>query len=142
MLSLVLVIACGPKATPEPPREPPKPPAFRREAPPPLPPDTRPISFVDFPHDLNVRDPERGTIYASADGGCHVHASDGQPRPPGQFPPETPIDCPPAMRAAEWGYCVGSGIVSANAEGDQCICQPGDGDPPPKPFRIPCPAAR
>ncbi len=140
ILSLVLVIACGPK-TAEPPAPPEPPDTFRREPPPPLVADDRPITFVDFPRELNPRDPARGMIHASAGGGCHVYVRDDSPRPPGKFPPETPIACPPVMRASEWGHCVGSGTISANLDGTQCICQPGDGDPPPKPFRMPCPRA-
>jgi len=134
-----VLLACG--AKPSESISPPPVDTFKRGAPPPLPPDERPISFVEFPGELNPRDDKHGMIHASASGGCHVYVRDGKARPPGSFPPETPITCPPVMRASEWGYCVGPGTVQATAARDACICQPGDGDPPAKPFRMPCPAS-
>jgi hypothetical protein len=116
--------------------------ASRRAAPPPLPKDKRPIDYSKINKIVNSRDPKLGWIYASADGGCHVYPADSTPRPPGSFPPPTAIDCPEAMLAPEWGWCTGAGTVQENEKGDECICSPGEGDPPLPSFRMPCPGSR
>jgi hypothetical protein len=113
--------------------------AKRPPAPQPMPKDDRPIDHAKFRGFVNANDPKNGWIHASADGGCHVYINDGKPRPPGSFPAGTPIECPPAMLAPEFGYCTGSGMIHDNDKHDECICSPGDGDPPPPAFRMPCP---
>jgi hypothetical protein len=113
--------------------------APKRAAPPPMPKDTRRIDFGKLHKILNANDPKRGWIYASADGGCHVYPKDDTPRPPGSYPPAQEIDCPPEMLAVEWGWCTGAGTVQSNDKGDECICSPGEGDPPAPAFRMPCP---
>lgn len=111
----------------------------KRPKPPTLPKDVRRIDFSKFSRILNGRHPDRGWIYASADGGCHVYLNDGKERPPGSFPASAPVECPPDMLAAEWGYCIGPGTVTSNDKGTECICSPGEGDPPLPAFRMPCP---
>jgi hypothetical protein len=113
----------------------------RREKPRELSPDDRPIVPGTFTTNLNSTHPQHGTIHASADGGCHVYPRTTAIRPPGSFPPALEVECPPLMLAIEWGYCVGAGIVARSTDGKDCICSPGDGDPPPPAYRIPCPAA-
>lgn len=130
-LVLVLALACS-----APPREVEGP---RRAPPPARADDPRPIEHAQYTVMLNATDPSRGTIFASSDGGCHVFVRDGGHHPPGWFPPPTPVACPPAMLAVEWGYCVDAGILMATPARDACICEPGTGDPPPPAFRVPCP---
>lgn len=123
--------AADPDATPWP----------RREKPRELSPDNRPIAPGTFRTILNSVHPQHGMIYASTDGGCHVYPRTTAARPPGSFPPALDVECPPLMLAIEWGYCVGAGTVARSTDGKECVCSPGDGDPPPPQYRIPCPAA-
>ncbi len=106
-----------------------------------LSPDPRPIQPGGFPTVMNPYHPTLGMIFASADGGCHVYPRSSTPRPPGQFPPPQPVECPPLLQAPQWGHCPGPGAVSRSADKADCICRPGQGDPPAPAFRMPCPAA-
>ena len=111
----------------------------RRPPPPPLPSNAAPFDFSALTKTLNPYHPDHGMIHATADGGCHVYLRDGSPRPPGSFPPPTAVACPASMLAPEWGNCVGSGVLRSDEEGSLCVCLPGDGDPPPPAFVVPCP---
>ena len=79
-----------------------------------------------------------GSLYASANGGCHVYPSDDVERPPGMMPPAKEVQCPPLMLAPEWGLCTDASTLATTAEGDACICSP-SGNPPPPSFRTHCP---
>lgn len=112
----------------------------RRPAPPPLAADPRPLDPRAFPDQLNPHHPSLGMIYAAGDGGCIVYPRDGQPHPPGWFPAPQPVECPRAMLDAAWGHCLGPSTLARSADGKDCTCWPGSGDPPPEPFRVPCPS--
>jgi hypothetical protein len=92
-----------------------------------------------FTRILNSRDHQRGVIFASDNGGCHVYLSDDVQRSPGMRPPAAEIRCPPSMLVPEWGHCAGDATMATTDSGDICACRP-NGNPPPPAYFVPCPA--
>lgn len=86
--------------------------------------------------DLNPRDGDNRTIYASKDT-CYVK----MPFPPDEKitswrpSPTKTVSCPESMDDPAWDHCYGGDIQKVD---DRCVCTR-DGNPPGPPGDVPCP---
>lgn len=97
------------------------------------------VQVLDFTalEPLNPRDHEGRMIYARGTA-CVVRVPFDRPPKSWQPPKTKVVDCPPSMDDPAWDQC--SGALHRRKDASACVCMT-DGNPPPPPTKVPCPAS-
>ncbi len=134
-------------ATTEPTAAPPEPPTRKRKRTAPRKPTkytSHPTVWSDFVRQ-NPTDADGRTIFVAHDDRCFYEVQGPPPTAPlptgARNMRAVFVDCPPELDDPAWDHCLSS-ILSANVKTGECQCMPLEGNPPPPPAEVSCPAKK